>query len=238
MSSEPKTLVIVPIHNEEENIAGVIREIQTKAANCDILVVNDASSDDGSRVSRKLGVPVLDLPINLGIGGAVQTGFMFARMKDYDIVVQVDGDGQHDPSFIPNLIAPITSGQADISIGSRRLYNNNPSPSITRLVGIRFFSWMTSTLTSASISDCSSGFRALNHRAFTLFSNEYPTDFPDAEALISAHRAGLRICEVPAKFRQRDRGKSSLRPLRLVYYPFKESFSILVKLTTKKGVTT
>jgi glycosyltransferase involved in cell wall biosynthesis len=237
MSSTAETLVVVPIHNEEQNIARVIQEIKAKASDCDILVVNDASTDDGPRISKEMGIPVLDLPINLGIGGAVQTGFMLARSRDYEIVVQVDGDGQHDPSFIPDLIAPIKAGQADISIGSRRLYSNNPSPSVTRLMGMRFFSWMTSALTSATISDCTSGFRALNRRAFTLFSNHYPTDFPDAEALIAAHRAGLKICEIPARFRERDHGKSSLRPGRLFYYPFKESFSILMMLTTKRGVS-
>src|SRR5919108_3409362 len=167
MRAQSSTLVIIPIHNEEESIGGVITEIRTKASNCDILVVNDASTDNGPRISKELGVPVLDLPINLGIGGAVQTGFILAKVKDYDIVVQVDGDGQHDPSFINDLTAPITAGKADISIGSRHLYDHNPAASITRRMGIRFFSWLTSNLTSAPISDCSSGFRALNRKAYT-----------------------------------------------------------------------
>src|SRR5205823_11877229 len=113
MSSIAKTLVVVPIHNEAQNIARVIQEIKAKASDCDILVVNDASTDDGPRISKEMGIPMLDLPINLGIGGAVQTGFVDARSRDYEIVVQVDGDGQHNLSFLPDLLAHIAPGRAD-----------------------------------------------------------------------------------------------------------------------------
>ncbi len=232
-----KALIIIPVHNEVHTIARVINEVRASAPVSDVLVIDDASTDGSSEAARLEGALVMDLPFNLGIGGAVQTGFKLAIQRGYDVVVQVDGDGQHDPSFIKQLIEPIANGTTDISIGSRHLHDGNSKSSTTREVGMRFFSWLTSYLTSVKVTDCSSGFRALGRNAYTLFSEQYPVDFPDAEALIAAHRAGLRITEIPVKFRAREKGHSSLHSWRLFYYPFKEIFSILVSLTHRPSRT-
>ncbi len=226
-------LAIVPAHNEEGSIADVIREIQESELIDEILVINDASTDETSNAARKLGVRVADLPINLGIGGAVQTGFKIARELGYEFVIQIDADGQHDPLSIKDVIAPVLSGEADISIGSRHLANGNKEATFTRYAGIKFFSWVTSTIISQEITDCTSGYRALNKRALQFFADNYPVDFPDAEALVAAHRAGLRIRETPAVFRSRNRGQSSLHFWKMIYYPCKESLSIAVMVTKK-----
>jgi glycosyltransferase involved in cell wall biosynthesis len=230
----PRTLVIVPAYNEESNLAGIIKEIREKASWVDILVVDDGSKDDTAKIARDQGVALVTHAFNLGIGGAVQTGFKIAKMWNYDIAVQIDGDGQHDPAFISRLVKPVVEEKVDISVGSRFLKNKKADGSLIRHIGIHFFSHLTDLITGTRITDCSSGFRALNKSAIELFSDEYPVDFPDAEALIIAHRAGLTIGEVPVPFRRRGGGKSSLYFWRFLWYPIKEGFSILV-LLTKRG---
>jgi len=231
-------LAIIPARNEEDSIKRVIDEVRSADPQIDILVVNDASTDRTSLMARKLGVRVADLPFNLGIGGAVQTGFKIAQELGYQIVVQIDADGQHDPTCIKDIVDPLLDGEADVSIGSRHMSEGNQESTFTRYAGIRFFSWLTSWVISQRVTDCSSGFRALNDKAFRWFAEDYPIDFPDAEALIAAHRAGLRICEGPARFRARNNGRSSLRSWRLLYYPFKETLSIAMMMTKKPGKTT
>lgn len=233
MDRRPRTLVIVPAYNEESNLAGIIKEVRKKASWVDILVVDDGSKDDTAKIARDLGVTVVTHSFNLGIGGAVQTGFKIARMWNYDIAVQIDGDGQHDPAFISRLVKSIVEGNVDISVGSRFLKNKKADGSFIRHIGIHFFSRLTTLITGTRITDCSSGFRALNRSAIELFSDEYPVDFPDAEALIIARRAGLRIDEVPVRFRRRRGGKSSLYFWRFLWYPIKEGFSILILLTKR-----
>lgn len=223
--------MIIPAHNEEQSIGKVIDETRSLNPNIDMLVIDDDSSDATARIVRSKGVDMASLSVNLGIGGAVQTGFKLALLLGYDIAVQLDGDGQHDPSFISRIVDPVAKGQTDIAIGSRHLYDGNANPSLARGVGIRFFSWLTTRATAMPITDCSSGFRALNRKAFGQFADDYPVDFPDAEALIAAHRAGLRLLEIPARFRERSNGRSSLRSWRMLYYPFKETLSIVVMLT-------
>lgn len=235
MNKQPKILVIIPAYNEEENIANIINEVIEKAPQVNILVVDDGSNDETAIVARDFKVHMVSHPFNLGIGGAVQTGFKFAKMRNYDIAIQVDGDGQHDPGFISQLIKPVVEEKADISVGSRYLNNENVNISFVRGLGVRFFSWLTAKITGRRISDCTSGFRALNRRAIRLFAEEYPVDFPDAEALILAHKAGLEITEVPVRFRGRESGKSSLYFWRFLWYPIKESFSILMLLTERQG---
>ncbi len=235
MNKRPKILVIIPAYNEEENIANVINEVRVQAPQVDVLVVDDGSQDKTAETAKGLHVTVVSHPSNLGIGGAVQTGFKLAEMWNYDIAIQVDGDGQHDPAFISQLIKPIMEEKVDISIGSRYLNNEHVDISFVRGLGVRFFSWLTRKTTGRRISDCTSGFRALNRNAIKLFADEYPVDFPDAEALILAHRAGLEIGEVPVRFRVRSGGNSSLYFWRFLWYPIKEGFSILMLLTKRRG---
>jgi glycosyltransferase involved in cell wall biosynthesis len=208
-----------------------INELKLNVPFVDILVVDDGSKDGAGRVAKQNGVTVVRLPFNLGIGGAVQTGFKYALYNDYDVVVQVDADGQHDASCLSDLVDFLLAGKADIVIGSRYLNGDPLRVSLVRDFGIRYFSWLTSKAIGQRITDCTSGFRAINKSALRFFSENYPVDFPDAEALILAHRAGLRIAELTARFRRRSQGKSSLRMFRFLYYPVKETFSVLMILT-------
>jgi len=235
MNRQPRVLVIIPAYNEEANLPTIISEVRERAPQVDILVVDDGSKDKTAEVARRLNVTVVSHPFNLGIGGAVQTGIMIAKKWNYEIAIQVDGDGQHDPAYISKLIEPIFEGKADISIGSRYLNNEHVKIPLVRHMGVRFFSWLATTITKRRISDCSSGFRALNKRAIGLFADEYPVDFPDAEALVIASKAGLEIREIPVRFRNRERGKSSLYFWRMLWYPIKEGFSILMLLTKRQG---
>jgi glycosyltransferase involved in cell wall biosynthesis len=228
-----KILVITPAYNEEESIGEVLKEIKEKAPFVDIVVVDDASSDRTAEIAKEHNAEVLRLPINLKIGGAVQTGFKYAMLNGYDIAVQIDGDMQHDPSCLVSLIEPLIEGKADIIIGSRYLDGSSVNMPWIRNIGIRYFSWLTSRIVGYKITDCSSGFRAVNRKAIKLYSTHYPTDFPDAEALIFAHRAGLRMTEVSARFRMRKGGCSSLRSIRVIYYPLKETFAIFMMLTKR-----
>ena len=189
--------------------------------------MDDGSTDKTLKVAHTLGVPVLHLPFNVRIGGAVQTGLKYALLYDYDIAIQVDADGQHNPKYIPKLIKPILDGVADIVIGSRFLSDGGAENPVIRKMGIKYFSWITSVVLKKNITDCTSGFRALNKKAILLFAKDYPVDFPDAEALIMANFRNLRIIEIPTPFRARKSGKSSLNRIRTIYYPFKETLSIL-----------
>jgi glycosyltransferase involved in cell wall biosynthesis len=230
-----KVLVIVPAHNEEKSLGMVLDELRKKAPFADIVVVDDGSTDGTAEVAREHDVKVLSLPINLGIGGAVQTGFKYAAIKGYDIAVQIDADAQHDPSYLSSLLALLIEEKADIVIGSRYLNDDRVEMPLIRNIGIKYFSWLTSKIIGYKITDCSSGYRALNSKAIKLFSENYPIDFPDAEALIVAHKAGLKIAELPVKFRKRNAGKSSLHFLRLIYYPIKETLAIVTLLTKREG---
>lgn len=234
MNKPPKILVIIPAYNEERSIAETIREVQEKAPYVDILVVDDGSQDKTAEIARQSGVLVVSHDFNLRIGGAVQTGLKIAKMNSYDIAIQIDGDGQHDPGLISEIIKPLVEGNSDIVIGSRYLKNKNVGTSFTRNLGVRFFSWLTTKITGQQVTDCTSGFRALNEHSIGLFAKEYPVDFPDAEALILALRAGLEITEIPVSVRSRETGRSSLNSWRLLYYPFKEIFSIAMLLTKKQ----
>jgi len=219
--------VIVPAHNEEDNIIDTLREIKQKANYVDILVVNDGSTDKTSEIARSNGSEVIDLLFNMGIGAAVQVGFRVAHEKGYDISIQIDADGQHNPSYISTLCEPILGGDADVVIGSRYKGKSSYKTNIVRLAGIKFFSWLASIITGQKITDTTSGLRALNKYAIALFSKEYPTEFPDAEAIILSSYRGLRISEVPIEMRQRSNGNSFFSILRLVRYPFKNLFSII-----------
>ena len=228
-----RILVITPAHNEEGSIDEVLNEIKKNVPFANVLVVDDASSDRTAEIAMKHNVEVIRLPTNLGIGGAVQIGFKYAVLNEYDIAIQIDADMQHDPSYVPLLIKPLIEEKADIVIGSRYLDGNPIEISWIRNIGIKYFSWLTSKIIGYKITDCSSGFRALNKRAIRFFSENYPRDFPDAEALILAHKAGLKILEVPVKFRKRKTGNSSLTFPKLMYYPIKETFAIIVMLTRR-----
>lgn len=227
MKAKLKVLAIVPAYNEESNICRVIDEIKEKANYLDILLVNDASTDQTLKIVEASGVTVVSHSSNLGIGGAVQTGFKYAVEHQYDIALQIDSDGQHEPQRVEDLIDPIIKNESDIVIGSRYLNKGGFSASLMRRIGIWLFSSITSLIIKQRITDVTSGFRAYNKKALQFCSIEYPIDFPDAEAILLFKVAGLRIKEIPITMKKRFAGTSSTGTFKSVYYPFKNIISIL-----------
>lgn len=220
-----KTLIIIPAYNEAKSIGSLIRELK-KEGPADILVVNDGSTDDTEEVVRRSDVSCISLPVNLGIGGAVQTGFRYAHEKLYPLALQVDGDGQHDPRQIELLIRPILQDQADVVIGSRFIQKTEFRPSLHRRMGIRFLQFLSRLLTGQAVTDCTSGFRAYNEKAISYLAYRYAVDFPEPEAVVSLLKKGFRILEVPVAMRSRAAGRSSISGWKSIYYLFKVVISM------------
>ncbi len=226
-------LIIVPAYNEEESIPGVIRDLKEQIPQADILVINDGSTDATAQTAREMQVEVLDLPFNLGIGGAVQTGYLYAYQNGYDIAVQFDGDGQHIASEVKKLIEPLASGRADLSIGSRFLNPGAYRAPIFRKLGIQIFSFVLSRILGMAVTDSTSGFRAANRRAIEFFSHSYPDDYPEVESLVLLHKMKMRLEEVAATMRERTGGRSSITPARSIYYMAKVLMAIFIDLLKK-----
>lgn len=226
-----KKIAIVPAFNEEASLPAVLRSLRAEAADFDIVVVNDGSTDGTSAAARAFaGVKVVDLPQNIGIGGAVQTGFLFARAGGYDLAVQVDGDGQHRPSEIAKIAAPVLSGAADAAIGSRFVQKATFRGNPFRRAGIRIFQALNALLLGERITDSTSGFRAFNRRAIEVLSVTYPDDYPEPEAIYILKRKGLRIVEVPVEMAGRAAGRSSIGFWHSLYYMIKVCLAIFVLL--------
>ncbi len=227
---EARGLAIVPALNEERTIAQVVGEIRSYDPRLEIVVVDDGSTDRTAEVARAAGARVLQLPFNLGIGGAVQTGFRYARENDFDFAVRVDGDGQHDPAQLGAIVEPVLRGEADIVVGSRYLSASGDGyrSSVPRRMGIRILAWVVSKLTGQRISDPTSGFQALNRKAIALFAADYPHDYPEVEALVLLLRHRLRLQEVPIVMRPRTAGRSSIQTLSSAYYMVKVLLALLV----------
>lgn len=225
-----RILVILPAYNEETSVSQILEQVRKVLPEADLLVVNDCSLDKTSEIARKAGATVLDLPVNLGIGGAMQTGYLFAVQGDYDIAIQVDADGQHDPSEIPFILNPVLEGKADIAIGSRYLSETNYHSSLMRRIGSWFFSLAVSTVVGQRITDTTSGFRASNQKVVRFYADQYPQDYPEVEAVILLHRAGFSILEVPTRMKPRIGGGSSISPLRAIYYMIKVPLAIFIGL--------
>jgi len=228
-----KTLIIVPAYNEEESLPGVIRDLRENIRLADILVVNDGSKDATARIAQEAGVAVLNLPFNLGIGGAMQAGFMYAEQGGYDIAVQFDGDGQHLAGEIEKLLRHVRVGNADLVIGSRFLDQGGYYTSVFRKSGILIFSTILSRMLGMRVTDSTSGFRAANRRVIEFFSRTYPDDYPEVEALVLLHKAKMRMVEVAVKMRERTGGTSSITPLRSIYYMVKVLLAIFIDLLKK-----
>lgn len=217
-----KILIVIPAHNEEESLPRLLDEV--RLTGLDAIVINDASSDGTEQVGQAAGFPVLTLPVNLGIGGGVQTGFVYALRNGYDIVLQVDGDGQHDPSQWQAVVAPLLAGEADCVIGSRYVPENPDRGYRTpfaRRMGMHFSTGILYLATGLRINDTTSGFRALNRAAFTFFATAYPVDHPEAEALLMLHQAGFRIMERPITMRCRMGGQSLFTFVKAMLYPLR-----------------
>jgi glycosyltransferase involved in cell wall biosynthesis len=223
-----KRIAIVPAFNEAAAIGGVIDELRAFDAGLDVVVIDDGSHDGTPARAREHGARVVSLPFNLGIGGAVQTGFRYAAEKGYDLAVRVDGDGQHDPAELAELVAAVLRGDADICVGSRFAGVDGYRSSAARRVGIRILARTVSALTRQHVTDTTSGFQALNRRAIQLFADDYPHDYPEVEAALMLHKHRLRMTEVPVKMRERSAGTSSIRGARTVYYMAKVMLAILI----------
>ena len=207
----------------------VIEEIRAYDAGFEIVVVDDGSIDNTSEVARAHRAHVVRLPFNLGIGGAVQTGFRFAYENGFELAVRLDGDGQHDASQLDVVLAPVLEGRVDIAVGSRYLERGNGyQSSATRRLGIRILARTVSLLTGQRITDPTSGFQALDRKAITLFAADYPHDYPEVEALVLLLRHRLRLCEVPVSMRPRASGQSSIRTFSSVYYMVKVLLALFV----------
>jgi len=232
---QKKVLIIVPAYNEEDRIKKTVEEILSTGIAAKVLVINDGSRDDTAKKAKSSGAHVISLPFNTGIGGAVQTGFRYAFENDFDIACQVDGDGQHDVSYIGALIKPILENESDMVIGSRFVppFMGYQS-SFVRKIGINFFSHLISFLCSVKITDPTSGFRAYNKKMIHIFSQSYPADFPEPEAIMIARLYGARVKEIPVEMRKRQTGHSSIRYLATLYYMIKVTFAILLNLLKGK----
>jgi glycosyltransferase involved in cell wall biosynthesis len=231
-----KILAIVPAFNEEQGIHHVVEQFKN-IDNVDILVINDCSKDKTSTVCRELGLNVIDLPSNLGIGGAVQTGYKYALQKGYDIAIQVDGDGQHNPRYIKDLIQPILAGKADLVIGSRYLEHEGFQSSFMRRIGINYFSFLIKFLQKKKITDPTSGFRAANKMVIELFSNRYPIDYPEPESIVYLLRNNYLVQEVPVVMNERVGGESSIKAFKTIYYMIKVTMAIIIDNLRRIGLT-
>lgn len=224
-------VVVIPAYREAANIAAVVAGVRRQLPDATIVVVDDCSSDCTAQAAREAGALVLRLPINLGDGAARQTGFKYAAQLDADWLVQLDGDGQHRPESIPALLAPIRAGKADLVIGSRFLGVGDYRPQPGRRIGMRIFGAIASWATGQRITDPTSGFRAMNRRSYRFFCGSvYPQQYPDADVLIAAHRAGLRLVEVPVLMRPSTTGQTIHAGLRPLYYVYKMCLSIFVTM--------
>ena len=233
---ELERIAIVPALNEEEAVGRVIDEIRAFDPGFDIVVVDDGSTDRTAGVAADRGAHVLRLPFNLGIGGAMQTGFRFAFEHGYDVAVQIDGDGQHDPSQLPKILAPVLSGEADLCVGSRFTGDGAYRSSFARRIGIKIFAGVVSAVVRQKVTDTTSGFRAVNRRGITLFAADYPHDYPEVEATVMLVKHKLRLTEVPVAMRERSGGASSITPVRSVYYMTKVLLAIFVGLFRRYAV--
>lgn len=223
-----KVLVIVPAYNEEESIKKVVNEIKSKNKDVDVIVVNDGSKDNTVKEAKNTEALVVDLPCNLGIGGAVQTGYLYAYNNNYDIAIQIDGDGQHDPSYIKQMVEIIQKKQADMVIGSRFIEKTGYKQTFMRKLGNNVLSFIIRILTGKKIYDTTSGYRASNREIIKRFANSYPFDYPEPDTNLQLIVSKKVIKEIPVEMRQRTTGKSFASPLKSVQYMIKVSLALFI----------
>ncbi len=227
-AKKKKVLIIIPAYNEADNIAQVVERMKEEAPWCDYLVVNDGSTDRTLAICEQENFYHLDLSINMGIGGAVQAGYIYAYKNNYDIAVQMDGDGQHDVAYLNKLLEPILTDQADVVIGSRFLEKEGFQTTTSRRMGINILSALIWITTGKRIKDVTSGYRAVNRRFIEIYSKDYPMDYPEPEAIVSAMMHLGRVREVPVQMRAREGGVSSITFKKSVYYMIKVTLAILI----------
>ncbi len=224
-----KKLIIIPAYNEGECIERTIQDIEKHAQGFDYLIVNDCSTDNTREICEKNCFNLMNLPINLGIGGAVQTGYRYAWEHGYDMAVQFDGDGQHDASFLPRMSEAMVKEGADMLIGSRFIEREGFQSSFIRRVGITYFTGLIRVLTGKTITDPTSGLRMINRSVLEIFAKDYPKDYPEPESVVAVLRNKKRVKEIPVVMRERQGGSSSIGNVKSVYYMVKVTLAILVE---------
>jgi len=236
--NELKVLIIVPSYREEANIVRVLQGLEKYAPGIDVLMIIDGSKDRTEEIVSFNGYDSLIHPFNMGYGVSIQTGYKYAVKNGYDVVVQIDGDGQHDPKYIGPLLSALESSGSDVVIGSRFLEGGSYDVPVTRKIGIRFFSKIASIITGQKITDSTSGFQALNRKAFYYFSkvDNFPYDYPDADTIITLIFAGFKVKEIPVLMYDRMKGKSMTTGLKTIIYVIKMLISILITVLRKKNI--
>lgn len=230
---DKKILVIIPCYNEEDNIVNTVENLRAVCPEVDYLVVNDCSTDRSAEILKEHHYPFLNLPVNLGIGGNVQCGYLYAVHHGYDVAVQMDGDGQHDPAYLASVVEPVARGEVDMCVGSRFITKEGFQTSAMRRAGIRLLSGLIRLLCGVRVLDVTSGFRATGRRLTEFFARNYAQDYPEPEAIISAVLNGFRVGEAPVVMAERMGGTSSISPLRSVYYMVKVSIALVVYRLTR-----
>ena len=227
---EPKILLIIPAYNEEKNILNTVNQIKNKGNSLDYIIINDGSKDNTLNILKDNNLKHINLIENLGIGGAVQTGYKYAYENEYDIAVQFDGDGQHDVNFIEKLCKPIINKKCDICIGSRYLDKTTSEFKSTfmRRLGKNIISVILKICIRKKITDPTSGFRAANKNIIKIFADDYPTDYPEPESLVNVAKEGYKISEIPVSMNERKEGKSSINAYKSVNYMIKVSLAIII----------
>ena len=224
-----KKIAIIPAYNERDSIVKTVKDLKEKAPGFDYVIINDCSSDDTLELCRQQGLNVLNLPINLGIGGAVQTGYLYAYHNDYDIAVQFDGDGQHDAEYLEMMSEILEKEEMDMVIGSRFITKEGFQSSGLRRVGIRYFTFLTRLLFGQGITDATSGMRMCNRKVMELFIKDYPRDYPEPDSVSMLLRHKYKIKEVPVIMHERKAGVSSISLRKSGYYMIKVSLAVLIE---------
>lgn len=227
-------LVIIPAYNEGKSIYEVTTAIKDSNPEFDVVVVNDGSKDNTELEAKRAGAKVLSLSSNLGIGGAMQTGYLYALYNGYDAAVQVDGDGQHSPKDLGRLVKELDEGNADMVIGSRFVCKSSYEPGACRKLGIKYFSRLVSFLCRSSYHDTTSGYRMVNKRGISLFANYYPQDYPEVETIVYAVKNGLEVKEISVEMNKRQGGRSSITPMKSVYYMVKVTLASIIQPSKKE----
>ena len=228
-----KKLIIIPAFNEEENIEKTVTSIEKDAKEFDYVIINDCSTDRTKQICEQKGYNIVNLPINLGIGGAVQTGYKYAYVNGYDVAVQVDGDGQHDPEFLNEMAEYIEKNKVDMVIGSRFIEKKGFQSSAARRMGIKFFSTLIKVLTGAVITDPTSGLRRVGRNVIEIFAKDYPRDYPEPESVVAVLRKKLIVKEIPVIMHEREGGVSSISPKKSIYYMIKVTLAMLIERIRK-----
>ncbi len=228
-----KKLIIIPAYNESENIEKTVQAIEKEAPDFEYVIINDCSQDETKRICEKNHYNVVNLPINLGIGGAVQTGYRYGYEEGYDLAVQVDGDGQHDPGFLKSMAEYLTEQNLDMVIGSRFIRKEGFQSSGVRRIGIKYFTVLIQMLTGQKITDPTSGLRMINRDVMKIFAYDYPKDYPEPESVVAILRRKKKVAELPVIMKAREGGVSSISPKKSVYYMIKVTLAILIEWIRK-----